>query len=523
MTSLCRFGLILLTLATFAACKKDAKTKTDDGAETASADAGADASNEPTIVYAEGPKPTDDTVIVSTPDASVTWADYQHAVRVGRLFAPSTEDGLTEELSPNTLATPHLQSMMGRSLLSRKLVVAEIGKRGITITDDEIRASLDDNPRLNKWSQLWDEPGKMAAELDKIGITVEDFRRLGFEQVAQNKLSDALAAEISEEDAWQAYQYERNTVQILGVSALNVPTSDELDTFTEQEGPAILEYFNKNKERYTYPARGEAVLLVPPSLDVEKKTLDDAAAALAAPNARPAEVAETYGLAVKEGQRFTNAEDSAIFGAELAKTGVTWKSARGSYVWKKVASIPPTTRELSFGLKREIAATLIRESRVAAEAKEKLVEAEKILREADLKFGEVTRESAAPTVEKLQALGVEAKLTPQFPQAQNGFVPGFGIHEKVAAAAFNATKEKPFPPEPMLSRERAFTFRLVDRNRPSKAAFEKEKEEYLKEFRERSTNGIVDRFIQEQFAKDAPEFNLTPIHVVYGQLQKPRN
>jgi hypothetical protein len=512
-------------------CKSDPKPsgdKTPTGANAAvaadaagSADAGsADAG--PNILFKKGPKPSDDTVIAKIGDTVVDWSDYQHAVRVGRLFGPSTPDGGTEEIEPATLATPHLQVMMSRSLLSRQIVMQELERRGIEITDDEVRAWLEADNRLSRWAKHLDDREKLAAELGKLGVTVDDFLRLGREQVGQKKLQDALVADIAPDELWDAYRYENDTVRIIGVSSLNIPSSDELDAFTKNEKAAIKKYFEENAQRYTYPTRANAIVLVAKPEETDRSKLEAAMNELSAADANPEEIAVKHGLAPKLEQLFTKPEDQALFAAKPGEVGLTWKSPRGSYVWKKVAEVPPQLRELSFGLEREIAATIIRESRVTADARKTLEEAEKKLREASIDFGNVERDDVKPLLDSLNAIdGVEAKLTPDFPRAQNGFVPGFGIHEELAAAAFTATKKKPYPAKPLRSRDRAFTFRLVGRNVPSKADFEKEKEAFAQTFRERARMGIVDRFVQKQFGGDKPDINLDPVHVVYGELQKP--
>lgn len=521
MTSRSTFLITILTLAIaiFGCDKKESKT---DAGQTSAANADAGADSGPQIVFAEGPKPTSDTVIATSGDIEVTWDDYQHAIRVGRLFAPTLPDGTTEELSRETLATPHMHTVMTRSLLSRTLVMKEVERRGIEIPEEEVEAFLREQERLSRWGQYLGEPEKLEEELGKLGVTVEDFKRVGREQLAQKKLQEALLDEIDAESLWEAYRYENNTVRLLAASALNVPSSEELDDFVENRGDDIVKFFEEQESRYTYPARGEATVITGKEPDsVSEGELQKVAKELQKKGADPEAIAQKHGLVAKKRELFTRTEDQSVFAAKLGETGVTFGSPRGSYAWRKTAEVPPTVRELSFGLKREIAAGLLRSEVVSSEAKEKLAVAREKFEGLDIDFNDVEREEVEPALEELRELGLDAKLTPAFPRAQNGFVPGFGINEPVAIAAFNATREDPYPDEPILSRDRAFTFRLVGRTEPTREAFEKEKEAFAEQYREKAKRGIVDQFIQETFGKKRPNLNLNPIRVVYGETRKP--
>lgn len=507
-------------------CDKSAKSG---GSQETSADMGADASSAdaaaagPTITYEKGPKPTPDTVVARAGDVTVTWDDYQHAIRIGRLFSPTGADGQTEKLEPETLAMAHMQAMMTRSLLSRKLVTRELARRDITITDDEIKKSMQANDRLNRWAQHWDEPEKMTAELTKLGLSIDDFVRVGREQVAQERLADILVEEIDDEDLWKAYRYENDTVQIIGASVLNVPSSEELDTFVETRGDEINAYYKANEGNYQYPARAEATVLTGESRDdVDRKTLEKAADALAKEGADPEKIAADLGLVARPRKLFTNTEDEKIFDAKIGEGGLTFDSPRGSYAWRKTATMPPSVRELSFGLKREIAATLFRSKEISKEASEKLVAARDKLAALELDFGSVEREQVEPVLAELREMGLQANLTPDFPRAQNGFVPGFGINEPVAAAVFETSKKEPFPPGPVLSRDRVFTFRLVGRNQPTRAQFKKDRDAFMQGFKLRAKQGAVDRYIETVLEKTPAEFDLKPVKVVYGQIRKAR-
>lgn len=458
----------------------------------------------------DGPMPGPETELASVGSYKVTLADFETAVRLGSLFSPDAATGQFDEVPADRLATPTVHFTTTHAVLSRLVIDDEIRRRGITLSQADIEAFFRAN-RYPGFVWLLDHPEERPKVLERLGLQERDFWSVGRDELARDRLTRLLLEEVTDEEMWNAWAFDHDTVTLAAIAVDNVPTSDEIDAFVAKQAKAIQTYFNENEARFRRPMRVIVDAVSSPKNDVDK--LDQARAMLADGKDVMA-VALALGLEAQQNVRLIRQENAKAFHGQPGDIGLEKNGARGAYAWRVTGFEHSDAGELNRGLQREIAAEMLRTKSPVPSVLGKLKKARKALAGIQPNDEGKTFTQAQKTVSDL---GLSIQVLAAFPRNPNGAIPELGLAPEVLDAAFSLTVAKPTSPV-ILSRERAYVVHLLARNTPDEAAYALEKDAWQARYKKQLAQTIVDRFVQSKVGN--PVLNLRPLAIKFGILKK---
>lgn len=472
----------------------------------------------PQIVREDGPMPAPDTVLGKAGQHTVTVADFEEASRESLLFAP---EGVTE-MPPERLAIPHIHVTLTRSLLGQKVMLEEATKRGILPTDEELVRWLRTNDKLKRFGEAWDDDAALQKLLAPYDLEREDLLGIARAEIVKDRLADALVADVAVEEVWKAYQTEKTTRTLALVSMPNVPSSEEIDELVEKKEAEIDAYFQKNPAKFRIPRRARVHLVRPaPGKEVSEEVLKKAAEDLER-GVQPVTVARTHGLEHELGVELVKAENPRAFAEGAGSVGYEMKGPRGAYAWKVQGFEASRLPELTRPLRREIAAEMLRTQSLAPSVQQDLEVAAQLLAKTDFED-----EAVVDSVEK-QIEGREGGLAARGPEVQfeiltttnhpGGVLPGHGLAEEVLASAFD-TKVGAVS-KPVLSRERGFVFRVLDKHDAARKEFEAHRDANVKAYQDAYRPRALQFWVEGKLNELGATVDTKPLRVKYGVLEK---
>ncbi|MEZ4460786.1 MAG: peptidylprolyl isomerase [bacterium] len=501
---------ILITLAM--ACSRESNAPTTPPATNNATTSAQPAPQTNThIRKVEGPPVLDTDELVRVGDFVVTVADFERAVHLGSLFAPQAGEGKFENVPAESLAMPSVQYTTSHAILSRKVVAKEIKRRGITIPRADVEALYRKEPQYKGFVWLLDHPDERPDVLKRLNLTEDDFFGVGEDELARKQLADLLTEEVNDDELWSAWSFEHNTVSIAAVGTDNLPSSAEIDAFVEKEDALIQKFFNENTRRFRQPMRVIVDALV--ANETNKDKLDEAKQLLL-DGKEVMEIALATGLEAQHSVRMIRQENSKAFHGEVGDVGVALSGPRGAYAWRVTGFEESELGELNRGLKREIAAELLRTSKPVPSIEKKMKKARRALKKIGNKPVPDRIDAARAAVSKL---GLEMKVLPDFTYNPNGALPEYGLAPEVLDAAFKLSTKRPTSPL-ILSRERVYAIHLLERKTPDRKVFDAIKETWAATYRNQIRQTIVDRFVQNTTGN--PAFNLRALAIKFGVTKK---
>ncbi len=515
---------VILAVAALAACdSRESQTRADAASEAPDASSTEEVAKvpdaaraEPAINYLEGPRPADDTVLASWKDYEVTVADFDKSARIGRLFSPEVDlAGEPPEVPRRRMAMPTVHYTMTRALLSRHVVSEAIDKFGIEVSDEDVRKALKNDSKLSVYGEALGTD-ELQAYLDKLDLTEKDLMQVGREIVERQKLEAHLVSLIDEKQVWEDYQYKNRTVRLAIASAINVPSSNALTAYVQENSDEIEKYFKEHQRNFRVPRRVEVDIV---HLEDGAKPNDDVlerAARLFERGQSAPQIAQKLGLEARESVYLVRQQNPRAFGSTVGESGATAESPRGSYAWTVKAFHASHIPELDRSLKRQVAAEIMRRTMIVPSLEEALSKARRVLMELGYEPGEDAIKKAQKEIE---AFRLEFRLTPPFPRAPNGAVPGIGLAKEVSDAAFDLSESKTTT-RPILSREKGFVAHLLEKTEPSRETFEASKDVLIEQYRKEARPTIVDRFVQSGLGPEGGQINLKPLGIKYGVISK---
>ncbi len=506
-------ALALLVCLGLTGCrKKTPAVKAPDTGEVATS--GQDATAEPsaagpTIEYEEGPKPEPDTVIATAGGHRVTLADYDQSSRVSLLFSPTP----ITEMPPERMALPHVHLTMTRALLGNEVMLAELERRGIELSEEQLTKWLAEHDRLGKYGAALDEPEKLKSMLAPYGLTREDLMEVARAEVAKNALVEALLEDIDDEEVWKAYALNSHVRTLAVAMTTNVPSPDELDEFVAQHPDEIDAYFQKNQTKFRTPRRVRVHMVRPPAgEEADPKKLAEAAEMFGR-GMQPAAIAKITGLEAETDVEMVRGENPKAFADELGSSGWMPDGPRGAYAWRVVGFEESRLPEMSRPLRREIAAEMMRREELVPHAVAALEQAKSLVKGLDPKDEEAVK-AARDGVEELGAK-LEVVTTRNDP---GGVLPKFGLAEEVLERAFEMKVGA--VSDPILSRERGFVVAVLDEQKSSREEFETNLEQNRKAYRDAYRPRALQVWIEGKLQELGATVDTRPLRVKYGVLQK---
>ena len=515
-------GVVTCALAGCESRKLPTPPTADLAATLAQPDVGAIASAAPRIVKDEGPQPTATTPIATAGEFQVTVADFDEASAVSLLFAPNGQT----ELAPEQLALPHVHLTMTQSLLSQKVIRAELERREIRPSSSEINAYLRDHPRLRSFGQHIDDPEALAESLKPIGLEPRQLFRVAWDELGNKMLASALMSEIDDDEIWNTYEFQHTTRTAAIVAGRNTPTSNEIDAWMAAHPDEIDAHFQANQSRYRTPKRVRLHIVKPAggeSITVEKLKK---AAELLEKGVQPATIAKELELQHELDAQLVRGENPRAFAMSPGDVGWTDGGARGAYAWKVVGFHASQIPELTRPLRREISSELLRTTSVVASLEEKLDRAAQLIAQPKLtprKPGALPQAFEQPSAlqQKVEAIDGLAFQVSTFPHSPAAPLPNHGLAEKVIEQTFRV--EIGTTTDPFLSRERGFVLRVVGATTADREQFDANIEEHRKAFYAAIEPRVVPQWVERRLEELGAEIDVKPLRIKYGVLQKDRN
>lgn len=504
------------------ACEKSEESADREESSEASEESDTSTEEGPTIVHPEGVDAGSETVIATAGEIEVTLGAYDRFLRRTRLFAPGGADA-APEIPAERKANPRLQSQTVRSLLEDRVLKRLADERGVEIGSEAVAEFIRSHESLRRWSDVLDADAGDGVELPD-GLAREDLRAVARSRLRRRELRDELVEPPGEKELWELYKRRETKIRIAYVALENTPESDEIDAFVEEHSgdtaSKLREYFEEHSDRYRQPKLVEVAVVRPEGgADVAEEKLREAAANLEGDT--PArKVAEELGLEFEERSYLRRRENREAFGAEQGETGYQTDGPRGAYAWRVEGWREGKLPELDRGLRREVAADMLRRE-VVPSVREQLESVLEVMRSvAEETSWPIESEDLEPVRRAISDVDAPLKITEPFARNRRGSVPGLGLAEPVMEAAWGLDPSDPVADEPILNRERAVALMLTERQKATREEFERRRESFREKVLESHRKGAVSDYLKEWFSEHEPSVDMEPVQAKYGRLEK---
>lgn len=473
------------------------------------------------IVQVDGETPSPDTVLAKAGSHQVTLEEYERYLQRSLLFAPGESGDRPEQISARRKASPKYQHQALRTLLRKKVIRAEAERRGLEVDEDERVEFLKNHDELARYASALDGGGD---DLDlPEGLDADDLRSIADYYLLEAKLRRDLVSVPDDDELWELWKRRNNRISLAYVGLDNSPKPSEIDSFLtidrQRDWKRIREHYEAHPDEYARPPMVELAIVRPAPRQSPDRSKLERAAELLGEGKSVSKVADEFGWRPDPGTWLVSRENKEAFEADVGATGIERDGPRGTYAWRVEGRRGGQQRKLNASLRREIAADLLSQDMVDSVekgARRALETMEKIGGDQFPLEGE-TREKLEKKFEKF---GIPLKTTGFFPRDTNGRIPGIGLAEKVAERAAELTKEDPVVDDPVLSRDRVFAFRLLNRDGTSRSQFKTKRKTFRQKILDRRRKRALDEFFMGWLDEHDPQFTLRPLHVEYGRLEK---
>lgn len=153
-----------------------------------------------------------------------------------------------------------------RDLINKVLLLQEGYRLGLTVTPEEIQASIQNNPAFQK-DGIFDKATYLRA-LQRVRMTAKEFEANQRQMLLISKVQGLIisSAKVSDQEALEAYRaiFEKVNLEVL---SLNPSDFKEISMTAEELGP----YFSKHREEFRIPAKAKARYLLFDPKDYSKE------------------------------------------------------------------------------------------------------------------------------------------------------------------------------------------------------------------------------------------------------------
>jgi hypothetical protein len=493
------------------------KAQADAGSATPPATPKPDAGEPYAIEKEPGEMPGPDAILAQAGSHTVTLADFETNMRRGMLFLDAKDLEGVSDPPMEWFAMPQKQVTLTQFMLTQKILLAEADRRKIAVSPTEITVRMKQHPRLKRWAgRLGTE--ELAEELKKYSLSEDDLGIVVRDELRVTKLREQFLDEIPDAEVKKRWEHDQNRVTVAVASSSNIARRAEIDPFIEKNRPAIEAYFEKEKARWHTPKMVVLDMLrAEPGRDAGFIDLHKASKELQKKESVEV-LAKNLGMEGLAHVAIISKENRRAFEAPVGATGYEEKGPRGAYAWRVVGFQEAKEATLDATTTRDVAAEMMRRQMIVPSIADKLERAKQPLL--------LLRPNAAGSVEpaekeavsrKISQLGISFRVSGPF--TNDKILPGFGLAEEVVDAAFKLTKKDPVA-GPILSRERAFTIRLLQRTRPDPKEFKAKKDTLRQNYRTKAAARINDRFVAEFMRTNPPSLDAQPLRIKYGVLKK---
>lgn len=459
----------------------------------------------PTGDATAGEAKTPETRIGRAGPASLDTAGFFEAIAEARVL----EQWRANRVPPvEALASADLRRRVVIKALETRVVRIEVERRGLQPEPAEMTAALVNAARGRPFTSPVADPA--PADLDarlaaRYVSPIARVRSVAADLLGARALAEALLDEV--DDATHRARWLRDstriTLDLLFVP--RVPTSQEIEATVKLRPDDIDIWYAVNAARYVRPERARVRRLFARAKDASPAALRAARARVegwASQLASGADLDTIMRLgdgpeAKRDGKvgRVTRAQNPAAFAAkEGGQTPPQREGVGADAGWAvyHVESILPGLERPSHdaALRREIAATLLREGDVLPNARQVAERTRALL---------IARPDSRTLQNWIKSNRVKRRETKPFPRSERTLVPGVGLAPALVDAAFALRTPGAVTPVVRVRQDYVIA-RLVERDTPDPASWASVKAEYIEAWKRRSRSTIVEDWLSSRLA-----------------------
>jgi hypothetical protein len=464
-----------------------------------------------------GSAEADDAIVGRSGAHQVSLADYGEALRRMSLTAPETrlEAG---RLPRSLLVAPAFRQTTVQELLDIRVARQRASELNIVVSPAAVDAYIPTDPQLNA---LAGDPEVLSDRLRARDLTMDDFRAIAAERAMAQLVGEALVPPFDDEELWAAFQKERNKIVLRFLAIPNTATSEEISEGVITEWAEIERVYATRPDRFRIPASRRVRMLevatAPNGADAAREKLEQARLQIMAGG-------DFGALAAKISDHPTASKGGALgyvvrpqlpeaFSQPVGVVSEVCTGPTGVFIVIAEEELPAHTRPLSDGVKREIAARLLRDRAPTTRAR---TLADQLIALWSEPSGDPTHAKESVLLSR-DLLKVERTLPFSPSPGGEGFVGGIGRAPEIVKIASTMTVSGAVHATPVLFGGKLYVLALDSRTTATRAQFGAEREAFTRQHRAHRVRNAIPDLAQQYRTQHPPSFDMAPIVAKYGE------
>ncbi len=380
---------------------------------------------------------------------------------------------------PTWLDDDRLVRRLVHSMLDEALLRADADRFGLEISAEARADAYDQVLPVSALDDLSDEA--RTERLADLGLTEDDLRWAIEERAIYTLWADHRVASLTDDDRWNAWSAAHDRVTLELVIVPNTPSREAIDAVLAERADDVRRYYDERRNHFLRRPRAR-VRLVRVFADTDDRGDDapgrrriDELRTVATPDTMPtlaADHSEDPSAGRGDGTTWvTDDRIPAAFEVEVGAITPVVEDRTGWYFAEVLERVGRELRPLDDDVQREIATILARQAGPApasAEIANRVLEA---MAESDDGLDDLVDE-----------LRLRRQTTPSFRHTNAGVVPLVGEEPALLERAFALAEVGDAITEPVHTEAGLVVARLAERERPTRQAYEVERETFAEEF-----------------------------------------
>ncbi len=441
------------------------------------------------------------------------------------------------------------------SLINNRLLAQEAKKRGIVVSDEELRDQILNNPVFKEKEAFSEQRYKQVAAY--FSGSVSSYEKNLKTEILASKMNEIIqqSSLISENELKSEYSFQEDQVNLEFIKITPEmfekmknyePTSESIQDFMKNNAHEIETNYEENKAKYNLPKKIHARhILKQVAENASPEETEKAFAAIKEVKTKIDAGEDFIELAKKlsdgpsakdggdlgffsHGTMVKPFEDVA-FSLEIGKASEPVKTQFGYHIIKVEAIEEGKNRELDNALKEEISKTLLKEkfhtSEALAFATDKLNKLKSgmpftnLLDELQLQQNnkKTTKKAASVALDFPEGMKPLIEETSLFDRAKK-VIPKIGLSPQLMEFAFKAQKAEEILPEVLEIDKRFFVVQVKERLLPDWNKFETEKESISRRMLDQKRRDVTMKWIEQ--IKETSAIEINQALIVYPNTQE---
>ena len=449
------------------------------------------------------PAHAEDTQLGRAGPASINVAGFFEAIAEARVLEQWRAD---REPPIEALRSADLRRRLVIKALETRVVRGEVERRGLHPEPADLTTALANAALGRPYATPLSAPppGDLEARLAaKYVSPVARVRRVAADLLGAAALGQSLLAEVDDATHRARWLRESTRITLDLLFVPRVPTSQEIEWTVQLRSDDIDIWYAVNEARYIRPERARVRRLFAQAKDATPAASKAARARVEGWAKRLRDgaeldtiMAEGDGPEAKRGGnigRVTREQTPVVFAVEPGEQTPPVEEGDGWVLYHVESILPALDRPAHDGaLRREIAATLLREADILPHATEVAERTRALL---------VARSDGPILKGWLKSNRIKRSQTRPFFQEERTLVPGVGLAPELVEAAF-ALRKVGAVSDPIHVRQDYVIARLVERESPDPATWPTAKAAYIEAWKQRTRSTVVEDWLSARLANE---------------------